>query len=407
MNFIIPLLGVVVILGLMYLLSSKKKDIKVALVLKGLALQFVIAFLLVRFPAGQNAVSKVSDVINKVLSYGFEGLGFVFGSLSDASQPTGFIFIVSALGNIIFITALVAALSYLGILGFIVKVIGGIVGKILGTSQAESFVAVANMFLGHTDSPILVSRYLGRMTDSEIMVVLVSGMGSMSATIIAGYAALGIPMENILIASALVPFGSMVVSKIILPETEKNGIDEEVTIDRKGGHENIISAISDGAVNGIHVVIAVAASLVAFIGLVALVNGILGIFGISLQQILSYLFYPIGYLMGLGGQKEVLFAGELLGYKLVLNEFIAYDKLAGAMKGVREGLILSKRAVLILTVAMAGFANIGSMGICVSGISVLCPEKKPTLARLVLKGMIGGFAVSVLSAMIVAVITAF
>lgn len=407
MNFIIPLLGVVVVLGLMYLLSSKKKDIKVALVLKGLALQFVIAFLLVRFPAGQNAVSKVSDVINKVLSYGFEGLGFVFGSLSDASQPTGFIFIVSALGNIIFITALVAALSYLGILGFIVKVIGGIVGKILGTSQAESFVAVANMFLGHTDSPILVSRYLGRMTDSEIMVVLVSGMGSMSATIIAGYAALGIPMENILIASALVPFGSMVVSKIILPETEKNGIDEEVTIDRKGGHENIISAISDGAVNGIHVVIAVAASLVAFIGLVALVNGILGIFGISLQQILSYLFYPIGYLMGLGGQKEVLFAGELLGYKLVLNEFIAYDKLAGAMKGVREGLILSKRAVLILTVAMAGFANIGSMGICVSGISVLCPEKKPTLARLVLKGMIGGFAVSVLSAMIVAVITAF
>lgn len=407
MNFIIPLLGVVVVLGLMYLLSSKKKDIKVALVLKGLALQFVIAFLLVRFPAGQNAVSKVSDVINKVLSYGFEGLGFVFGSLSDASQPTGFIFIVSALGNIIFITALVAALSYLGILGFIVKVIGGIVGKILGTSQAESFVAVANMFLGHTDSPILVSRYLGRMTDSEIMVVLVSGMGSMSATIIAGYAALGIPMENILIASALVPFGSMVVSKIILPETEKNGINEEVTIDRKGGHENIISAISDGAVNGIHVVIAVAASLVAFIGLVALFNGILGIFGISLQQILSYLFYPIGYLMGLGGQKEVLFAGELLGYKLVLNEFIAYDKLAGAMKGVREGLILSKRAVLILTVAMAGFANIGSMGICVSGISVLCPEKKPTLARLVLKGMIGGFAVSVLSAMIVAVITAF
>lgn len=407
MKIIIPLLGILVVLFLMYLLSSKKKDIDYKLVVKGLIVQFIIAFLLIKFPAGKTAVSKTSDAVNAILNFGFEGLSFVFGSLANPGNSNGFIFIIHALGNIIFTTALVGALSYLGILGFVVKIIGGIVGKVLGTSQAESFVAVANMFLGHTDSPILVSRYLGDMTDSEIMVVLVSGMGSMSATIIAGYAALGIPMEYILIASALVPFGSMVVSKIVLPETEMNKLQGEVTIDRKGGHENIIAAITDGAVNGINVVIAVAASLVAFIGLVALINGILGVFGISLQQVLSYLFYPIGYLMGLEGKENILFAGELLGYKLVLNEFIAYDKLAQGIKALREGIVLDPRSTLILTVAMAGFANVGSMGICVSGISVLSPTKKPVLARLVLKGMLGGFAVSVLSSMIVATITAF
>lgn len=407
MKIIIPLLGILVVLFLMYLLSSKKKDIDYKLVVKGLIVQFIIAFLLIKFPAGKTAVSKTSDAVNAILNFGFEGLSFVFGSLANPGNSNGFIFIIHALGNIIFTTALVGALSYLGILGFVVKIIGGIVGKVLGTSQAESFVAVANMFLGHTDSPILVSRYLADMTDSEIMVVLVSGMGSMSATIIAGYAALGIPMEYILIASALVPFGSMVVSKIVLPETEMNKLQGEVTIDRKGGHENIIAAITDGAVNGINVVIAVAASLVAFIGLVALINGILGVFGISLQQVLSYLFYPIGYLMGLEGKENILFAGELLGYKLVLNEFIAYDKLAQGIKALREGIVLDPRSTLILTVAMAGFANVGSMGICVSGISVLSPTKKPVLARLVLKGMLGGFAVSVLSSMIVATITAF
>lgn len=399
MKGVIILLGIILVLLLMYLISSKKKDIKMSIVAKAMIAQFVIAILLVKFPYGRIVVSKISQVVIEVLNYGFNGLSFVFGSLADPGQATGFIFVVTVLGNIVFLSALVSALFYLGVLGFVVKIIGKVVGKFLGTSQVESFVAVANMFLGQTESPILVSKYLGSMTQSEIMVVLVSGMGSMSATIIGGYVALGIPMEYLLIASALVPLGSIAISKILLPETEKAEFIEDVSMDRKGHHENIISAVTEGAVNGMSAAIAIAASLIAFISLTALVNGVLGIFGCSLEKIFSYAFSPIGYFMGLDG-NNIFLAGELLGYKLVLNEFIAFQKLGQLIQA------LDYRTGLIISIALAGFANFSSMGICISGISVLCPEKRSVLARLAFKAMIGGFTVSVLSAMIVAFITA-
>lgn len=398
MKGIIILIGIVLLLGLLYLISSHKKEVKISIVVKALIVQFILAFLLVKFPFGRIVVSKLSDVVTKILSYGFNGLSFVFGSLADPSQATGFIFIIGALGNIIFLSALVAALFYLGILGAIVKVIGKVVGKILGTTQVESFVAVANMFLGQTESPILVSKYLGNMTQSEIMVVLVSGMGSMSATIIGGYTALGIPMEYLLTASALVPFGSIAISKILLPETEHAKVIENVSMDRTGHHENIISAVTEGAVNGIQAVIAIAASLVAFISIVSLVNGILGVAGLSLEKIFAYIFSPFGFFMGLEGEN-ILYAGELLGFKLVLNEFVAFQNLGQHLAS------LDYRTGLMLSIAMAGFANVSSMGICISGISILCPDKRPVLARLAFKAMIGGFAVSILSAMIVGFIT--
>ena len=398
MKGIVILVGILLVLGLMYLLSSHKKEIKSSIVVKAIIVQFIIALVLVKFPLGRTAVLKVSDVVTQILSYGFSGLSFVFGSLADPSQATGFIFIIGALGNIIFLSAFVAALFYLGILGFIVKIIGKVVGKILGTTQVESFVAVANMFLGQTESPILDSKYLGNMTQSEIMVVLVSGMGSMSATIIGGYTALGIPMEYLLTASALVPFGSIAISKILLPETEHAKVIEDVSMDRKGHHENIISAVTEGAVNGIQAVIAIAASLVAFISIVSLLNGVLGHFGFSLEKIFSYLFSPFGFFMGLEGDN-IFYAGELLGFKLVLNEFVAFQNLGQRIAS------LDYRTGLMLTVAMAGFANISSMGICISGISILCPEKRNVLARLAFKAMIGGFTVSLLSAMIVGFIT--
>ncbi|WP_294703779.1 nucleoside transporter C-terminal domain-containing protein [uncultured Fusobacterium sp.] len=398
MKGIIILVGIVLLLGLMYLFSSHKKEIKASIVIKAVLVQFIIALFLVKFPFGRIVVSKISDVVTKILSYGFSGLSFVFGSLADPSQATGFIFIIGALGNIIFLSAFVAALFYLGILGAIVKVIGKIVGKILGTTQVESFVAVANMFLGQTESPILVSKYLGKMTQSEIMVVLVSGMGSMSATIIGGYTALGIPMEYLLTASALVPFGSIAISKILLPEVEHAKVIEDVSMDRKGHHENIISAVTEGAVNGIQAVIAIAASLVAFISIVSLLNGVLGSFGMSLEKIFSYIFSPFGFFMGLEGDN-IFYAGELLGFKLVLNEFVAFQNLGQRIAS------LDYRTGLMLSIAMAGFANISSMGICISGISILCPEKRNVLARLAFKAMIGGFSVSLLSAMIVGFIT--
>lgn len=400
MQIIISLLGIVVLLGIMYLLSSDRKNIPYKTIIKALVIQFIIAFLLIRFPIGQVIVEKISDVVTQILSYGNEGLNFVFGGLSDASMPTGFIFGIQTLGNIIFVSALVSALYYLGVIGFIVKIIGKVVGKILGTTEVESFVAVANMFLGQTESPVLVSKYLGRMTNSEIVVVLVSGMGSMSATIIGGYTALGIPMKYLLIASALVPIGSIAIAKILLPESEKDMVKslEEVSVSiEKDSNTNLLAAIADGAMSGLQTVLAIGASLIAIIGLVALVNGFLGIFNLSLEQIFSYIFAPLGFLMGVDS-NEILTAGHLLGSKLVLNEFVAFQQLGPIFA------TLGERTQMVLSIALAGFANISSIGMCISGISALCPEKKNTLAKLAFKSMIGGFAVSILSAMIVGIV---
>lgn len=400
MQIIISLLGIVVLLGIMYLLSSDRKNIPYKTIIKALVIQFIIAFLLIRFPIGQVIVEKISDVVTQILSYGNEGLNFVFGGLSDASMPTGFIFGIQTLGNIIFVSALVSALYYLGVIGFIVKIIGKVVGKILGTTEVESFVAVANMFLGQTESPVLVSKYLGRMTNSEIVVVLVSGMGSMSATIIGGYTALGIPMKYLLIASALVPIGSIAIAKILLPESEKDMVKslEEVSVSiEKDSNTNLLGAIADGAMSGLQTVLAIGASLIAIIGLVALVNGFLGMFNLSLEQIFSYIFAPLGFLMGVDS-NEILTAGQLLGSKLVLNEFVAFQQLGSIFA------TLGERTQMVLSIALAGFANISSIGICISGISALCPEKKNTLAKLAFKSMIGGFAVSILSAMIVGIV---
>lgn len=401
MTILLNVVGIVIVLGILYLLSSNKKVIDKKMILKALVLQFVLAFLLVKFPLGQIVIEKASDVVTNVLGYGREGLEFVFGSLSDGGAPTGFIFGIQTLGNIIFISALVAALYYLGVIGAVVKVIGGVIGKILGTSKVESFVATANMFLGQTESPILVSKYLKNMTESEIMLVLVSGMGSMSATVLIGYSGMGIPMKYLLIGGALVPLGSIIVSKLMLPENKDIKIDEaeEVSIDNKGDNPNLISAISQGANDGLNMVLGIGASLIAIISLVGLVNGILGIFGLSLEQIFSVLFAPIGYLMGLDPNNAHL-AGQLLGSKLVLNEFVAFGQLGEVIK------TLDPRTALVLSVSLCGFANIGSIGVCISGISVFCPEKRNQLAKLAFRGMIGGFVVSVLSALIVGLIVA-
>ena len=398
MSIIFNILGIIVLLGGLYLVSTDKSSVNKKLIGKALLIQFVLAFFLVKFPLGRNIVMVVSDFVTNVLNYGVEGLTFVFGPLANTSN--GMIFAISVLGNIVFIAALVSALYYLGVINFVVKIIGGAIQKVLGTSNVESFVAVANMFLGQTESPILVSKYLHVMTTSELMLVLISGMGSMSATVLMGYVGMGIPMEYLLIAGALVPLSSIMVSKLLIPETQQEEVVENVVMDRKGAHTNIMSAISEGATNGMQMAFGIGAALIAITGLVALVNGALGVIGLSLQQILSYVFAPLGFLMGLD-PSNVLKAGELLGTKIVLNEFIAFGDLGTIIKS------LDPRSALVMSISLAGFANISSIGICISGISVFCPERRTEISNIAVRGMIGGFLVSTLSAMIVGLILLF
>ena len=396
MKLLLNILGIVLVIAFMFAISMNRKAVNTKGILTALLAQFIIAGLLVKLPQGRAAIAAVSKVVEKVLSYGSQGMQFVFGSLGDPAASSGYIFAFQTLTNIIFISSLVAVLFYTGILGFVVSKIGWVIGKLFKTSEVESFVAVANMFLGQTDSPILVAKYLNFMTESEVMLVLVSGMGSMSVSIIAGYVALGIPMESLLIASTMVPVGSILLSKIVCPQTDKIQELGEVKMDRKGNNENVLDALASGALDGMNMAMAIGASLIAIISIVALINGILGIFNISLETILSYVFAPMGYLMGLEG-KEVLTAGELLGSKLILNEFVAFGKLGPMLAD------MSERTGLMLAVSLAGFANVSSIGICISGISVLCPEKRPILAKLALRAMLAGFCVSVLSALIVGI----
>ena len=280
------------VLAIMYLISWKKKNISVKMLVKAVIAQFLIAVILVKVPAGRYVVSKVSDAVTSVINCGQDGLSFVFGSLADSTAAAGSVFAIQVLGNIVFLSALVSFLYYIGILGFVVKWIGKAVGKLMGTSEVESFVAVANMFLGQTDSPMPV----------------------------------------------------------------------------------------------------------AMVALVAAVNKLLGVCGISLQQVFSYVFAPFGFFMGLD-PSEILLEGNLLGSKLVLNEFVAFQQLGSMISS------MDYRTGMIFAISLCGFANFSSLGICVSGIAVLCPEKKSTLARLVFKAMLGGVAVSLISAMTVGLVT--
>ena len=399
MTILQNVLGLVVTIALCWLLSWNKKSVPWMTVVKAMIAEFVIAFIIVKIPIGAKALKALSDGITALLNCGADGLDFVFGGLWSGDI---YIFIIQSLGGIIFVSALVAVLYYLGVIGFIVKWIGKAVGKLMGTTEVESFVAVANMFLGHTDSPILVAKYLPDLTESEIFVILVSGMGSMSASILIGYTSLGIKMEHLLVASALVPIGSIMVSKIVCPQTETPRLISGVKMDNKGNNGNVIDALSEGANTGMQMVIAIGASLVGFVGMVAVFDLFLGFIpgvDITLSKIFGYIFAPFGWLLGFEGE-EILLAGKMLGDKLILNEFIAYGTLGELMNSG----VISDTSALIATISLAGFANLSSMGMCVGGIGVLCPEKRPIISKLVFKAMLAGVFVSINSALIVSII---
>lgn len=388
MNKLVTILGIIVMLGILYLLSDNKKAINKRTVATALGAQLVLSLFLIKVPVGSWIIEQLAGAVTKLFSFANEGLAFVFGDLFGKGY-----FFIDVLGVIIFLSALTGILGYLGIVGWVVKVIGGAVGKLLGTEKAESFVAVANMLLGQTEAPFLVAKYLPNMTKSELMTVLVSGMGSMSASILVGYSLLGIPMKWLLITTALVPFGSLLVAKILTPETEISKVSD-VTLDRKGANTSVFSAMAEGINNGLQMVLGIGASLIAGISIVALLNSLLGLVGTSFTGALGYIFMPIGWLMGLAG-SEAMIAGQILGTKLSINEFVAYADLAPLMTD------LSERAIAMLSVAVGSFGAFSSIAICVTGLSVFAPTRKNDLSKLALRGMLGGFIVPILSAMFI------
>ena len=399
MGIILNLLGIALVIGIAYAVSYDRKKINWKMIGKALLAQFILAIIVIKVPAGVWVIEEISNLVTAIVGFGKAGLEFVFGSFMDIPK-TGFVFIIHVLSNIIFIGALVSVLTYLGILGFVIKHLGAALGKVIGTSRVESFICVANMFLGQTESPLLIAKYLKNLTNSEILMILIAGMGSMSVSILGGYNAMGVPMQLLILASSLVPFGSIVLGKIILPEKEENESVNKVDVDRHSAGSNVIEAMSNGALDRWMVVMAIAYSLVAINGMVALIDGGLSFAGLELKQIFGWIFYPVAFLMGLDASFTDV-AGQILGCKLILNEFVAYDMLMPLMD------TLDYRAQAVMCITIGGFANVGSMAVCVSALGSLCPERKPDVAKLIVRALSGAFALNIMNGMIVGIILSF
>lgn len=391
------LVGALAILGFAWLVSTDRKNIQPFMVVKAVGLQFLLAWFILCTQVGKNIFNSLASGFQRLYLFADEGAKFVFGSLANPAGPWGFIFGVKVIAIIIFFGALMSVLFHLRIVQKVVNVIALLVQPLLGTSGAETLCAAANSMLGQTEAPLLIKHYLKNMTESEMLVVMISGFATLSGGILAVYGGLGVPMQHLLSASVMAIPSSILISKILLPETKKSKT-EEAEADLVPETTSVLDAISTGTTDGMHLAVNVAAMLISFISMIALVNFLLGsitgfIFGspITLNVMFGKLFAGVAYLIGINGY-ELEIAGSLLGTKLVINEFVAYTQMVGSG--------LSARSQDILTYALCGFANFSCIGIQVGGIGALVPSKRPVLIRLGMRALLGGTLANLLNAAI-------
>lgn len=389
------IIGIIFIFLVAFLISNNKKKINWKTVIIGFLIQFIFAFAALKWSVGKYILSRISLGVQSVIDYAKEGISFIFGSLSN----DGSIFAVNVLGVIIFISALVSVLYYLGVMQFVIKLIGGGLSKLLGTSKLETISSAANIFLGQTEAPLLIKPYVEKLTESELFTVMVGGLASVSGSILVGYSLLGIPIEYLVSASFMSAPAGLIISKIIIPEIREAKVNEEIEM-VKDDSSNIVDAASKGAIDGLGLVLNIAAILLAFVALIALINGIIGLIGglfgidnLSLQSILGYIFAPIATIIGVP-MKESVIAGSLIGQKIILNEFVAFTSLSEIIS------TLSPKTIAIVTFSLCGFANISSIAILIGGIGGMAPSRKHDIARLGWKAVLGGTLANLLSATI-------
>ncbi|NOI60733.1 NupC/NupG family nucleoside CNT transporter [Vibrio coralliilyticus] len=393
MNVLFGLIGVVALLLCAVLLSESRKAINWKTVSRALLLQVGFAALVLYFPWGQTALTSLSNGVSSLLGFADEGIGFLFGDLAN----TGFIFAVRVLPIIIFFSALISALYYLGIMQKVIEFIGGGIQKFLGTSKAESLVATGNIFLSQGESPLLVRPFLSRMTRSELFAVMAGGMASVAGSVLGGYAGLGVELKYLIAASFMAAPGSLMMAKIIVPERETPIDQSDIEMD-KAQDSNVIDALASGAMNGMKVAVAVGTMLIAFVSVIAMVNTgleslgeVAGFSGITLQTLFGYLFSPLAWVIGVPA-NEMLMAGSYIGQKIVMNEFVAF------IDFVEHKALLSEHTQVIITFALCGFANIGSIAIQLGSIGVIAPERRSEVANLGIKAVLAGTLANLMSA---------
>ena len=401
MNRFIGILGIIVLLGIAYLLSENKKKINWKLVATALGLQVAFALLILKVPAGKAFFEWISGGITSLLGFANEGTNFLFGSLTN-QEIHGNIFVFTALPTIIFFSALMGILYYLGIMQAIVKFIAKGICKLLGTSGAETLSAVGNIFLGQTEAPLLVKPYINKMTKSEITTVMIGGMATVSGGVMAGYIAMGVNAGHLLAASIMAAPAGLAFAKILVPEVEEPETKNTTDIETEKTASNVVEAAANGASDGLSLALNVGAMLLAFVALMAFLNAVLGGIGgffgfpeLSFQWILGKIFTPLAFVMGVP-VTDLGTAGSLIGEKIILNEFVAYSSLSGY---ISSG-VLQEKTIIILTYALCGFANISSIAIQIGGIGGMAPDRKTTIAKLGFKALIGGALATCLTATI-------
>ena len=394
MEHYIGIVGLAVILGLAYTASLDRKAIKLRVIVWGLALQFAFALFVMKIPVGIKILSVVAALTTELMNKANEGAEFIFGDLAT-TQSLGFIFAVKALPLIIFLSALFSILYYVGLLQLIVRVMAKVMVGTMGTSGAESLATAANVFMGQTEAPLVIAPYIDKMTYSEIALVMIGGMATISGAVLGVYIGFGAEAEFLLAASIMNAPAAIVMAKMLVPETGEPLTRGEVKLQIERTEVNIIEAAARGAGAGMTLSLNIAAMLIAFVSLIALVNWPLQYLGTSLEQIFSLVFAPLAYLIGVPWSESSI-VGNLIGQKVIVNEFVAYQSL-GEFKLAGE---ISPRAELIATYALCGFANIASIAIQIGGIGGLAPTRKADLARLGMRALLGGSLATFMTATI-------
>lgn len=404
------LLGIVVLLLIAFLLSNNKKAINFRTVAGALAFQIGIGALILYVPMGRTALLSAAEGVNAVINYGNDGINFLFaGLVSDKMFEVfgggGFVFALRVLPPIIFFSALISVLYYLGIMQIVIRLLGGALQAVLGTSKSESMSAAANIFVGQTEAPLLVKPYIKSMTNSELFAVMCGGVASVAGAVMIGYAGMGVPLPYLIAASFMAAPGGLLFAKILHPQTEtfKDELSEE---DEGEKPSNVIEAAAVGAFSGMQLAMNVGAMLLAFIALIAMLNGFIGwvaslagFDGVTLQSLLGYVFQPLAWLIGVPWGQESQVAGSLIGQKLVVNEFVAYADFANYLKP-ETAVVLSDKTIAIITFALCGFANLSSIAILIGGLGGMAPNRRGDVARMGIKAVIAGTLSNLMSAAI-------
>lgn len=392
----VSLLGIALLLGIAFLLSSAKRSISWRTVGGAFAVQAIIGAFILYFEPGIKFLQAATEFVRSIIGYSQQGIDFIFGPLGNKSL--GFIFAFNVLPVIVFFSSLIAVLYYLGVMKWVIRLIGGALQKLLNTSRPESMSAAANIFVGQTEAPLVVRPFIPHMTKSELFAVMVGGLASIAGSVMAGYANMGVELKYLLAASFMAAPGGLLMAKLMLPETEKPKEDLTEIQSEDTNYANVFDAAASGAASGLQLALNVGAMLLAFVALIAMLNGIIGWAGgllgyeaVSFQSILGFLLQPLAWVIGVPWDEAQL-VGSFIGQKVVVNEFVAY------LDFVAQQSQLSPISQAIVTFSLCGFANLSSIAILMGGIGAMAPTRRKEIATLGLKAVIAATLSNLMSA---------